>query len=242
MPLPARFPARFQSRFPAVSPVLPPAGPPRTRAGAVCLLTLALVLVPAGVTRADGGPGDPTAAPSASAPSRIDTSDPDLVLPEGDTLAPPKVLDIVSVTDSSSTTAAAADQSDERQETSNSQITYALQADVLFARDSARLNAAAAARVRAIAADIRAKKVTSPIRVFGFTDNLGSYQHGKLLSKERADAVYKVLAQALTGGYTFQVRGYSEDYPIADNSTEAGRRQNRRVEITFTPPSGSAGA
>jgi outer membrane protein OmpA-like peptidoglycan-associated protein len=221
--------------LPLLFPVLSHGGPLRTRAGAVCVLTLALVLVPAGVTRADG---DPTAAPSASAPSGIDTSDADLVLPQGDTLAPPKVLDIVSVTDSS---ASAVDQGEERQETSNSQITYALQADVLFARDSARLNATAAARVRAIAADIRAKKVTSPIRVFGFTDDLGAYQHGKVLSKERADAVYKVLAQALTGGYTFQVRGYSEDYPIADNSTEAGRRQNRRVEITFTPPSGSPG-
>jgi len=130
-----------------------------------------------------------------------------------------------------------------RESTSNSTITYALQADVLFQKDSAKLSSTAASRIRAIASDIAAKKVTSPIRVFGFTDDLGSYAHGKTLSKQRADAVYQVLAAALGSDgsttYSFQVRGYSEDYPIADNSTESGRKQNRRVEITFTPPSAS---
>lgn len=226
--------------LPLPSMPLPSMPLPRARTGAVCALTLALVLTPAGATRAAADPppassSSSSAASSSSAPTRIDPSDPDLELPEGDTLAAPKVLDIISVTDASVTDV---DQGEERQETSNSQITYALQVDVLFGKDSAILNPTAAARVRAIASDIKRKKVTSPIRVFGFTDNLGSYQHGKVLSKQRADAVYKVLAQTLTEGCTFQVRGYSEDYPIADNSTAAGRRQNRRVEITFTPPSG----
>jgi outer membrane protein OmpA-like peptidoglycan-associated protein len=204
-----------------------------SRTSVVAAFTLVLVLTPTGVTRADD---DPTAAPSASAPTRVDSSDADLELPEGATLATPKVLDIISVTDASSTDV---NQGEERQETSNSRITHALQADVLFGRDSAALNSSGVALIRAIASDIKGKNVTSPIRVFGFTDDLGSYGHGKVLSKKRADAVYKVLAQTLTDGYTFQVRGYSEDYPIADNATEAGRKQNRRVEITFTPPSKS---
>jgi outer membrane protein OmpA-like peptidoglycan-associated protein len=211
---------------------MPPATRPHARTSAVCAVALAMLFTPNAAARAAD---DPAGAPSPSAPTRVDSFDPDLRLPEGYTLAAPKVLDIVSVTDSSSRDV---EQGEERQETSNSRITYALQADVLFGRDSAGLNSSATARVRAIASDIEAQNVTSPIRVFGFTDNLGTYEHGKVLSKERADAVYKVLARTLTDGCTFQVRGYSEDYPIADNSTETGRRQNRRVEITFTPAHG----
>ncbi|CAM5227902.1 OmpA family protein [Streptomyces tanashiensis] len=46
-------------------------------------------------------------------------------------------------------------------------------------------------------------------------------------------AVQQVLARALDPGTTFDIRGYSEDYPIADNRTEEGRKKNRRVEISF---------
>ncbi|MFI0900336.1 OmpA family protein [Streptomyces sp. NPDC020983] len=219
-------------------------------ATAAASITLSVVLLAGGtaVTVAPGAAaaaadgGAPTAPPDAGgtgqgAPGHVDASSPNLRLPEGSKLAPAKVLDIVSVSDESSV---AADQPEQREETSNATVTYALQSEVAFARDSAKLSAAATSRIRAIAGDINARHVTSPIRVFGFTDDLGSSEHGVTLSRQRAQAVYQVLAAALSSAgdssHTFQVRGYGEDYPIADNSTESGRQQNRRVEITFTPP------
>ncbi|SHK68824.1 OmpA family protein [Actinacidiphila paucisporea] len=211
-------------------------------AAAAASLTLTVVLVAAGTALApqavaDGNPPPSAGNPSPTAPVRIDPASPNLKLPEGSTLAPPKVLDIVSVTDESSV---AASQPEQRQETSNTTVTYALQSEVAFAKDSATLSPSVTSRIRAIAEDINARHVTSPIRVFGFTDNLGSSEHGAALSKQRAQAVYQVLATELSSAgdasHTFQVRGYGEDYPIADNSTESGRQQNRRVEITFTPP------
>ena len=218
-----------------------PANSRRVAATSAAAASLVLVLA-AGTALAGPAVAAPNPPPSAgnpapSAPVRIDPRSPNLKLPEGSTLAPPKVLDIVSVTDQGTVSAS---QPVQRDETSNSTVTYALQSEVLFTKDSAKLSATAAARLKAIADDINARHVTSPIRVFGFTDNLGSSAHGAVLSKQRADSVYQVLASELSTlgdpGHTFQVRGYGEDYPISDNSTESGRRENRRVEITFTPP------
>ncbi|TKA03011.1 OmpA family protein [Actinacidiphila oryziradicis] len=221
---------------------MPRTGRPGSAAATLALALTLLPVFPVAAARADTV--NPTALPTSSAPTKIDPNAPGLKLPAGATLAAPKVLDIVSVTDSSSSSTATASSGEERHQESNSTITYALQADVTFGKDSAKLSPTAAARIKAIASDIATKKVTDPIRVFGFTDNLGSSAHGAVLSKQRADAVYNILATQLAASgsntaYSFQVRGYGEDYPIADNSTEPGRKQNRRVEITFTPPSAS---
>lgn len=221
---------------------MPRTGRPGSAAATLALALTLLPVFPVAAARADTV--NPTAQPTPSAPTKIDPNAPGLKLPAGATLAAPKVLDIVSVTDSSSSSTATASSGEERHQESNSTITYALQADVTFGKDSAKLSPTAAARIKAIASDIATKKVTDPIRVFGFTDNLGSSAHGAVLSKQRADAVYNILATQLAASgsntaYSFQVRGYGEDYPIADNSTEPGRKQNRRVEITFTPPSAS---
>lgn len=191
--------------------------------------TLLLVANLYGATAARADDGDPSVppgtAPSASAPVKIDPTDPDLKLPEGATLAAPKVLDIKSVVEDQS--------GDERRTDTNADVTFALQAEVLFSKDSAKLSEAAKARIGAIADEVRKQNATQ-VRVFGFTDNLGSSAHGDVLSRQRANAVQGVLDQDLNDpNITFDVRGYGEQFPIADNSTEEGRKKNRRVEVTF---------
>ncbi|SOD84088.1 OmpA family protein [Streptomyces sp. Ag109_G2-15] len=192
-------------------------------------LTTAALLAATNLTLAhadDTGPSEPPGtAPSATAPVKIDPTDPDLKLPEGATLAQPKVLDIKSVVEDQS--------GDERREDTNADVTFALQAEVLFSKDSAKLGGEAKARIATIAEEIKKQNATQ-VRVFGFTDNLGSSAHGDILSRQRANAVQAVLDQDLNSpDITFEVRGYGEQYPIADNSTEAGRKKNRRVEVSF---------
>lgn len=151
------------------------------------------------------------------------------MLPDGATLAPAKILDIKQVVEEEG--------GEQRREDTNVDITFALQAEVLFGKDSAKLSSSATARIAAIAAEIN-KQNSGRVRVFGFTDNLGSYEHGLTLSKQRADAVQQELARSLGPGKTFDIRGYSEDYPIADNRTEEGRKKNRRVEVSFPRTTG----
>jgi outer membrane protein OmpA-like peptidoglycan-associated protein len=170
---------------------------------------------------------DPSALPgtvTTSPPPEVDPNSPGLKLADGATLAAPKVVDIMSVVEDMG--------GEERRVDTNETVTFALQAEVLFPKNSSKLNPEARSRIRVIADEIKAQKATN-VRVFGFTDNLGSYAHGLTLSKNRAEVVHDELAAGLGGDVTFQVRGYSEDYPIADNTSEQGRRKNRRVEVTF---------
>ncbi|MEV6289118.1 OmpA family protein [Streptomyces sp. NPDC051896] len=193
---------------------------------ALTLTATALLLAATPARADDTDPSQPPdTAPSASAPVKIDPTDPDLKLPEGATLAAPKVLDIKSVVEDQS--------GDERREDTNADVTFALQAEVLFSKDSAKLSEESKGRIATIAEEIKKQNATR-VRVFGFTDNLGSSAHGDVLSRQRANAVQAVLDQDLNDpNVVFEVRGYGEQYPIADNSTEEGRRKNRRVEVSF---------
>ncbi|GCD35192.1 hypothetical protein OEIGOIKO_02935 [Streptomyces chrestomyceticus JCM 4735] len=202
----------------------PSATRPRTatRAAVTAATALLLVLTPAPpAAHADDPPG---VSEDTTAPVKIDPKDPDLRMVQGATLAPAKVLNIKSIVET--------DDGAERRQDTNSNVTFALQAEVLFAKDSAELSPDALSRITTIATEIKKQHATN-LRVFGFTDNLGSDAHGLVLSKERANAVQRELAESLGAAVTFQIRGYGEQYPIADNTTEAGRKKNRRVEVSF---------
>lgn len=114
--------------------------------------------------------------------------------------------------------------------------TVVLTAALAFASDSATLTAAARSEIRELAAKARRAGVKGTIRVDGYTDNVGSAEHGLELSQARADAVAAILRDALRGlDVTIQAVGHGEADPVASNSTAAGRAKNRRVSITLPP-------
>jgi outer membrane protein OmpA-like peptidoglycan-associated protein len=73
------------------------------------------------------------------------------------------------------------------------------------------------------------------IDVDGFTDSTGSAAHNNDLSRRRASSVANYLVTQGVDGRRFAVNGYGSSQPVASNATEAGRAQNRRVEIYLTP-------
>ncbi len=73
------------------------------------------------------------------------------------------------------------------------------------------------------------------IEVIGHTDSTGPADHNQRLSERRANTVSSYLQNRGIDGRRIAAAGFGEDYPIADNNTEQGRQQNRRVEVTLAP-------
>lgn len=73
------------------------------------------------------------------------------------------------------------------------------------------------------------------VDVYGHTDSSGSDNYNQDLSQRRAVAVATVLANQGIDQRRFFIEGRGESDPIASNATEAGRAQNRRVEIQLSP-------
>jgi outer membrane protein OmpA-like peptidoglycan-associated protein len=67
------------------------------------------------------------------------------------------------------------------------------------------------------------------IEIAGYTDNVGTDKDNQLLSENRAKAVVKYLTEKGIAAARLSAKGYGENDPIADNSTEEGRAVNRRT-------------
>ncbi|MBC7283025.1 OmpA family protein [Hoeflea sp.] len=75
----------------------------------------------------------------------------------------------------------------------------------------------------------------SLVDVAGHTDSTGSDSYNLTLSQQRAQSVSSYLISQGNDARRFYTQGFGESRPIADNSTEAGRAANRRVEIQISP-------
>jgi len=71
------------------------------------------------------------------------------------------------------------------------------------------------------------------IMLVGHTDSTGSPEYNQGLSERRADSVANYLATQQVNAGRFTTEGYGESQPVATNDTEAGRAQNRRVEVAI---------
>ncbi len=69
------------------------------------------------------------------------------------------------------------------------------------------------------------------VRIEGHTDSSGSKSLNLKLSQKRADAVKALLVQNGIDAKRIETVGLGEDFPVAKNSTKAGKAKNRRVEI-----------
>ena len=69
------------------------------------------------------------------------------------------------------------------------------------------------------------------ITIIGFTDSVGSEAYNLRLSQRRADATASYLISQGVAASQIATEGLGESEPRASNATEAGRAQNRRVEI-----------
>jgi len=73
------------------------------------------------------------------------------------------------------------------------------------------------------------------VDIYGYTDSTGSEEHNLTLSQQRATAVANYVASQGVDARRFFIEGRGESQPIASNNSEAGRSQNRRVEIQISP-------
>jgi len=116
------------------------------------------------------------------------------------------------------------------------EIVIRLSESVFFAAGDATLEGKAVKAVRAIAAELAARKVE--VRIEGHTDDrpihTARYRSNWELSTARATSVIAVLADVGIAPARLSAAGYAEFHPVASNATEEGRRQNRRVDLVVT--------
>ena len=104
-----------------------------------------------------------------------------------------------------------------------------LNESIEFATGSAVVSVQSQVRLKEIAAFLL--EDGRVIRVLGYTDNVGDAAVNQKLSQERAAAVRFLLIKNGVNGKQLIAIGMGQERPIADNGSDMGRQQNRRIEF-----------
>ena len=111
---------------------------------------------------------------------------------------------------------------------------------ILFNTGASNLSTSAQSSLSKFANDVLKQNANMDVEIYGYTDNQGwknstaeqSKQKNVDLSQQRAQSVSTyLLSCGVPSSQVKGVTGLGEENPVADNSTAAGREQNRRVEV-----------
>lgn len=109
---------------------------------------------------------------------------------------------------------------------------------IQFAFDSAEIKPESFGLLSEIAQVMKDNPQIEVVQIEGHTDNVGKPEYNRKLSKARANSVREHLVKQ--GGIDagrFVAEGFGPDRAMADNATDAGREQNRRVEFNIVKQS-----
>ncbi|MCC5907449.1 MAG: OmpA family protein [Balneolaceae bacterium] len=111
-------------------------------------------------------------------------------------------------------------------------IAISFDSGILFDFDSSTLRPEARENLRKLA-DIMGQDNNSNLLVVGHTDWIGDENYNLRLSERRARSAADYLVSQGIQRQRIDIEGKGEYEPIADNETEQGRQQNRRVEVAI---------
>lgn len=111
-------------------------------------------------------------------------------------------------------------------------IAVSFDTGLLFDFDSAALREEAKENLRQLA-EIMGEDDNTELLIVGHTDSVGEAQYNQNLSERRADSAADYIISQGIGAFRLDTEGRGESEPIADNNTEAGRQENRRVEVAI---------
>ncbi|MDX5345834.1 MAG: OmpA family protein, partial [Hymenobacteraceae bacterium] len=103
---------------------------------------------------------------------------------------------------------------------------------ILFATNSSQLQQSAMNDLDDLATTLKKYEDTN-ILIEGHTDDVGAEDYNQKLSERRAESVSNYLKTRGVSGTRISAVGHGELSPVADNTSEAGRQQNRRVEVAI---------
>ena len=117
----------------------------------------------------------------------------------------------------------------------NGNIDLVMPGNITFSFDDATLNNSFKPTLDKLASTMNEYNQNT-VTIAGHTDSRGDDSYNMRLSRDRAYAVANYLTARGVSSNRINVVAYGESRPVADNNSEYGRQQNRRVELTVNAP------